>query len=88
MRLSSFEINETPYELGEVSSHSGYTFHRAGPNTLDTPREVMKVMYMDSEMCRAEPKTKAQVTAWNNWCNGAQIDEGIDTLTNPVLYEA
>jgi hypothetical protein len=29
----NFTINDTPFELGEVSYHAGWTFHRAGPNT-------------------------------------------------------
>lgn len=86
MKLSDFEINETPFDLGEVSFHYGYTFHRAGPNTLETPREVMTVIYMDSEMRLAEPKTKPQAMDWDSWCKGAKLGKVIDTPTNPVLY--
>ena len=87
MKLSDFEIDESPYDLGEVSFHYGYNFHRAGPNDLDVPREVMTVIYMDSEMRLAEPKSVQQESDWNAWCKGAKIGEVIDTPTNPILYE-
>jgi len=38
---------EEAFELGEVSFHSGWTFHRAGRNLTGRPREVMTVIYMD-----------------------------------------
>lgn len=83
MKLSNCEIDESPYEPGEVSFHLGYLFHRAGPNTLAYPREVMTVIYMDSEMKLAEPRSEAQKRDWNAWCPGAQIGQVIDTPLNP-----
>jgi ectoine hydroxylase-related dioxygenase (phytanoyl-CoA dioxygenase family) len=46
---------EEPFDLGEVSFHSGWTFHRAGRNLTDLPREVMTVIYMD-ETCGSPPR--------------------------------
>ena len=40
---------EEPFALGDVSFHSGWTFHRAGPNRTERTREVMTVIYMDTE---------------------------------------
>jgi len=87
MKLSDFPVNETPYDLGEVSFHLGFCFHRAGPNQLEQPREVMTVIYMDSEMRLAEPKSEPQRKDWGRWCPGAQVGEVIDTHLNPVLFE-
>jgi len=81
-----FEIDESPYELGEVSFHLGWTFHRAGPNTTGRPRAVMTVIYMDADMILAEPKNKNQARDWETWCPGAKIGEPIDTPLNPVAY--
>lgn len=86
LKLSDFPVDETPYDLGEVSFHYGFTFHRAGPNKLDYPREVMTIIYMDSDMRLIEPKNEAQKNDWTNWCPGAQIGEMIDSPLNPVLY--
>jgi ectoine hydroxylase-related dioxygenase (phytanoyl-CoA dioxygenase family) len=86
LKLSNLPIDETPFDLGEVSFHLGFTFHRAGPNKLPRPREVMTIIYMDKDMRLAEPKNKNQQSDWDGWCNGAKIGEIIDTPTNPVLF--
>jgi ectoine hydroxylase-related dioxygenase (phytanoyl-CoA dioxygenase family) len=87
LKLSDFPIEESAFDLGEVSFHYGYTFHRAGPNKLPYPREVMTVIYMDSEMRLVQPRSKAQENDWAAWCPGAQIGEVINSPLNPVLYE-
>jgi ectoine hydroxylase-related dioxygenase (phytanoyl-CoA dioxygenase family) len=86
LKLSNLPIDETPFDLGEVSFHLGYTFHRAGPNTLGKPREVMTIIYMDEEMRLIEPKNKNQKKDWDDWCPGAQVGEIINSPLNPVLY--
>lgn len=87
LKLSDFEVDESPYDLGEVSFHMGFNFHRAGPNKLDYPREVMTIIYMDSEMRLAQPRNAAQERDWHDWCPGAVVGEIIATPLNPVLYE-
>jgi len=86
LKLSNLPVDETPFDLGEVSFHLGYTFHRAGPNTLPKAREVMTIIYMDRDMRLTEPKNKNQQSDWDNWCPGAKIGEIIDSPLNPVLY--
>jgi ectoine hydroxylase-related dioxygenase (phytanoyl-CoA dioxygenase family) len=88
LKLSDFPIDESPFDLGEVSFHYGYTFHRAGPNKLSYPREVMTVIYMDSEMRLIEPRSQAHRNDWASWCPGAKVGEVIASPLNPVLYEA
>jgi hypothetical protein len=86
LRLNHFEHIVEPYELGEVSFHSGWIFHRAGENTTDTMRQVMTVIYMDSNMHLKAPENKNQQNDWETWCPGASIGEVIDTPINPVLF--
>lgn len=87
LKMSDLPKVAEPFDLGEVSFHYGYTFHRAGPNTTAKPREVMTIIYMDRDMRLAEPANKAQVNDWNAWCPGAKVGEIIDTHLNPILYE-
>ncbi|NIP82818.1 MAG: phytanoyl-CoA dioxygenase, partial [Gemmatimonadetes bacterium] len=61
LERAGLEYSVTPYDLGEVSFHSGWTFHRAGPNRTDAPRRVMTVIYMDRDMRLAEPGNDHQV---------------------------
>lgn len=77
---------EEPFDLGEVSFHSGWTFHRAGRNLTDRPREVMTIIYMDSEMRLAAPRNENQKVDWETWCPGAIVGETIESPINPVLW--
>jgi len=77
---------EEPFDLGEVSFHAGWTFHRAGRNLSDRPREVMTIIYMDSEMRLAAPRNENQQNDWDTWCPGAKVGEKIGTPINPVLW--
>ncbi len=88
LEKQAFGQFEEPFRLGEVSFHSGWTFHRAGVNRSDRCREVMTVIYMDADMRLAAPRNKNQVVDWETWCPGAVVGETIDTPLNPVLYEA
>ena len=86
LKLANLPIDESPFDLGEVSFHLGYTFHRAGPNKLPKAREVMTIIYMDRDMRLAEPKNANQKLDWEVWCTGAKVGEIIDSPLNPVLY--
>jgi ectoine hydroxylase-related dioxygenase (phytanoyl-CoA dioxygenase family) len=82
----NYSLDESPFELGDVSFHMGWTFHRAGPNVSDQPRRVMTIIYMEDGMRLAQPKNKNQENDWAAWLPGTQIGEEIRTPLNPVLY--
>jgi ectoine hydroxylase-related dioxygenase (phytanoyl-CoA dioxygenase family) len=86
LRVTDFEHVIEPFELGEVSFHSGWVFHRAGANNTDQTRKVMTMIYMDSEMKLKEPENENQVNDWNTWCPGASIGEIIASPINPLIY--
>ncbi len=74
-----------PFDLGEVSFHAGWSFHRASPNTTATPRRVMCIIYMDADMRLKQPENENQQLDWDVWCPGAKVGEIIDTPLNPVI---
>ena len=74
------------FDLGEVSFHQGWTYHRAGPNLTTTPRSVMTVIYMDAAMRLKEPANKMEAFDQRVWCPGAVVGEVIDTPLNPTLF--
>lgn len=84
--LSSFRTEETGFDLGEVSFHSGWTFHRAGANASDRPREVMTMIYMDEAMRLVAPKNKNQMADIDRWCPGVEVGDVIASPLNPVVY--
>ena len=84
--LSSFRMEESSFDLGEVSFHSGWTFHRAGANATDRPREVMTVIYMDEAMRLVAPKNKNQIADIDRWCPGVEVGDVVASPLNPVIY--
>lgn len=84
--LHTFHLEEGAFDLGDVSFHAGWTFHRAGANTTDRPREVMTIIYMDEDMRLASPKNKNQVADIERWCPGVQPGETIASPLNPIIY--
>lgn len=84
--LNSFNLEESAFDLGEVSFHAGWTFHRAGANTTDRPREVMTIIYMDEDIRLVAPKNKNQIADTERWCPGVQLGDVVASSFNPVIY--
>lgn len=87
LTLNDFTKTVEPFDVGDVSFHMGWTFHRAGPNTTNRMRKVITVIYMDKDMTLMEPKNENQFADWETWCPGAMIGEKIATELNPVIFE-
>jgi ectoine hydroxylase-related dioxygenase (phytanoyl-CoA dioxygenase family) len=86
LRVTDFQHVVEAFDLGEISFHSGWVFHRAGANATDEMRKVMTIIYMDKNMVLKSPDNDAQINDWNTWCPGAKVGEVIDTEINPVLF--
>lgn len=78
---------EEAFDLGEVSFHAGWTFHRAGPNTTPTLRSVMTIIYMDSDMIVGEPSNPSQASDLKRWIAGMKPGEVAASPLNPVVWE-
>ena len=87
LRVTDFKHVIEAFDLGEVSFHSGWVFHRAGANATDQVRKVMTVIFMDRDMKLKNPENKNQINDWNTWCPGAPVGEIINTPINPILYQ-
>lgn len=88
LRATDYKHVIEPFDLGEISFHSGWLFHRAGANTSGRMRKVMTIIFMDKNMRLKEPENKNQILDWETWCPGAKVGEEIDTEMNPVIYAA
>ena len=88
MQDHNFPLDDTPFDLGEVSFHYGWTFHRAGRNTSKLPRAVMTIIYIDHEMRLAQPTTKAREGDRNAFAADVQVGAIMDGKMTPVLYRA
>jgi ectoine hydroxylase-related dioxygenase (phytanoyl-CoA dioxygenase family) len=88
LEKEGFEHVIEPFEIGEVSFHRGWLFHRAGANNTNKMRGVMTMIYMDKDMVLKQPENKNQIVDWETWCPGAEVGKQIDTPINPVLYQS
>lgn len=85
-QLTQFTLNETPFDLGEVSYHAGWLFHRAGANVSDRPRKVMTMIYMDKDQIITQPRNSYQDADWRTWLDARPIGTVPDSALNPVLF--
>jgi ectoine hydroxylase-related dioxygenase (phytanoyl-CoA dioxygenase family) len=87
LRVNDFPHIIEAFDLGEVSFHSGWIFHRAGANTTQEMRKVMTVIYMDKDITLKAPENEGQQNDWETWCPGVTIGSVVNSPINPVLYE-
>lgn len=80
--------SEEPFALGDVSLHAGWNFHRAGANTTAVPREVMTIIYIDSDMIVREPANSSQVNDLATWFPGLKPGDLAASPLNPVVWQA
>ena len=81
-----FDVSSEPYALGDVSFHTGWTFHRAGPNTTEIPRRVMTIIYMDADITVTTPTNDNQRADLAHWLGGTEPGQVPDTPLNPLIY--
>jgi len=74
-----------PFALGDVSFHSGWTFHHTGPNATELPRAVMTVIYIADGMRLIEPQRPQHVLDWEAFMPGVLPGHVIDSPLNPIL---
>lgn len=86
LQQQNFTVHDTPFDLGEVSYHAGWTFHRAGPNSADRPRKVMTMIYMDKDQVITQPRNQYQTADHAKWLNNVPVGNKPQDELNPVLF--
>ena len=86
LRVTDFKHIIEPFDLGEISFHSGWVFHRAGANADSKMRKVITIIYLDKDMKLKAPENKNQENDWATWCPGVKVGEVINSPINPVIY--
>lgn len=87
LKDQNYPLEESPYDLGEVSYHYGWTFHRAGPNNSDRHRAVMTIIYFEDGARMVEPKTKGQRNDHAVLFPEIKPGETVATSLTPLLYQ-
>ncbi|RNL85269.1 phytanoyl-CoA dioxygenase family protein [Halostreptopolyspora alba] len=81
-----FETVQEPFDLGDVSYHLGWTFHRAGRNEAATPRRVMTLIYLDAATRVSRRVNEQQRPQLDILMPGTEPGGLPDGPANPVLY--
>ena len=76
------------FELGDVSWHSGWTYHNAGANRTERPREAFTVIFIDADTRMTTPTTLEEKADAQRWCPGVKPCELIASKLNPILWSA
>lgn len=86
-RERKVRINNTPFDLGEISFHHNFNFHTAGGNLTTTPRMVLATTYFGdgAKVIDAPHMVNGD---WQRFMPGLNPGELIDTPNNPILYSA
>jgi ectoine hydroxylase-related dioxygenase (phytanoyl-CoA dioxygenase family) len=87
LRINNLPHIRESFDIGEVSFHSGWIFHRAGANTSTEVRKVMTIIYIDKDMRLKKPENSGQEADWKAWCPGVEVGQIINSTLNPILYE-
>jgi ectoine hydroxylase-related dioxygenase (phytanoyl-CoA dioxygenase family) len=86
MEADGFRVDRAPYDLGDVSYHLGWTFHRASPNRSETARRVMTVIYVDADIRPVPATNHFQQESLDVTMAGVPIGEPLDTPDHPLLF--
>ncbi len=85
--MRDYEIDASPYDLGEVSFHSGWTCHRAAGNDTESVRAAFTIIYMDRDIRVIEPQHANHRADAHMWLPGVKPGEVAASPLNPILYE-
>lgn len=84
--MDKYDFESSPFDLGEVSFHSGWMYHRAPANKSGKMRAVMTIIYMDKDMTLKEPENQNQTNDRNAYCPGIEVGATVNSGLNPVIY--
>jgi len=87
LQSGSYPEDVAAFTYGDVSFHSGWTFHHSGPNETDRPRAVMTVIYIADGVRLTAPRRKQHDADWKAFMPGITPGNVVDSALNPILNE-
>lgn len=87
LKTKGCEAEHHPYELGEVSFHTGWTCHTSKPNSTDKMRKVMTINYFE-DGTRLKVFSKNQLSDAKNFMGEFEEGDRIRGAFHPLLWEA
>jgi ectoine hydroxylase-related dioxygenase (phytanoyl-CoA dioxygenase family) len=84
--MQEFDYIDAPFDLGEVSFHSGWTCHRADGNTSNQTRAAFTLIYMQDGIRMSSVKHRNHAMDAQMWLPGIHSGEIAASPINPVLF--
>ncbi len=84
---ANLELVDEGFDVGEISFHGGWTFHRASANTSDKVRAVMTVIYMEDGVKVSEFINSAHPVDRDAFLSGLNPGDVAATDLNPLIYK-
>jgi ectoine hydroxylase-related dioxygenase (phytanoyl-CoA dioxygenase family) len=84
--MNQYPLECTPFDLGEISFHSGWMYHRAAKNETAQNRGVMTIIYMDENMRVKKPESDNQEHDRASFVPGIAVGEVAASPLNPVIF--
>ena len=84
--MNKHDVNCTPFDLGEISFHSGWMYHRAPANSSGQMRGIFTIIYMDKDMTLKAPENSNQLRDRNNYCPDIEVGAICNSKLNPLIY--
>lgn len=81
------QVDDSPFELGEISFHHSQSFHTAGPNNTTQSRTVLATTYFE-DGARVVPAPTMVSGDWRKFMPGVDAGELIQSHYNPVCFPA
>lgn len=84
--MNNYPLECSSYDLGEISFHSGWMYHRAPANATASTRGVMTIIYMNENMRLKNPENSNQENDRNSFIPSIEVGEIAASDLNPILY--
>ncbi len=81
------EVDDTAFELGEISFHHNLNFHTAGPNHTNISRMVLATTYFE-DGARVIENPHLVNGDWRKFMPGIEPAQTINSPLNPVLFSS
>jgi len=82
----NLDLDESDFDLGEISFHSGWTFHRAGANKSDEVRATFTIIYMEDGINVSELKYDEHRADRDAFLPELKPGDVAATDKNPLIY--
>ena len=84
---AKLELVDEGFDVGEISFHGGWTFHRASANTSDKVRAVMTIIYMEDGVKVSEFTNSAHPADRDAFLPGLKPGDVAASDVNPLIYK-